>query len=133
MFVSCRVKFVGNHVTNLRLSSVTTGTISTNTFCELILQYDFSKQINSNVQTGQGVAHITLNDRLTRMCLLLYLELHLFSAYQKITIMFRGVKKINSNNDNSHINNCDNDKGNNNKIIFSKQCKGTVHILRHCI
>jgi len=28
--------------------------------CEYILQYDFSKQINSDVQTGQGAAHITL-------------------------------------------------------------------------
>jgi hypothetical protein len=116
---------------------MTTGTISTNTFCELVLQYDFSKQINSYVQTGQGAAHITLNERLTRMCLLPYLELHLFSAYQKITITFRGVEKINSNNDSSHINNCDNDKGNNNKIIFSKQSKGkgllNIHILSHCI
>ena len=128
---------MGNHKTNLRLSSLTTETISTNTFCELILQYDFSKQINSDVQTGQGAAHITLIWRFARICVLPYLELHLFSAYQKITIIFRGVEKRNSNNDNNHINNCNNEKGNNNKIIVSEQCKGkglfTVHILRHCI
>jgi hypothetical protein len=73
--------------------------------------------------------------RFTQMCILPFLELHLlFSAYQKIKIIFRGFENRNSNNDNSHRSNCDNDRGNSTKIIISKQCKGkelfTVHIIR---
>jgi len=71
------------------------------------------------------------------MCLVPCLELLLFSAYPKIKIMFRGVENRKSINDNSHKNNCKNDKGNNNKITVCKQCKGkglfTVHTFKHCI
>lgn len=114
---------------------MTTETVSINTCYKLILQHDASKQINSDVQISQGFARITTIRRFTQMCVLPCLELHLlFSAYQKIIVIFWGFENRNNNNNDSHRNNCDIDRENNTKIIVSKQCKGkglfTVNILR---